>query len=91
MVASIVMPDDLRKLDAVVDAYVGQWLTLMAEGLPAAAADDADWQNLPEHDRRNRAAIFSPRTNPVWMLLDRLVGQESAESMRNLLLAPAER
>jgi nucleoside-diphosphate-sugar epimerase len=90
MVASIVMPDDLRKLSAVVDVYVGQWLTLMAEGLPAAAADDAAWQNLPERDRRNREAIFSPRTNPVWMLLDRLVGQEAATAMRDLLLAPAE-
>jgi hypothetical protein len=30
--------------------------------------------------------MFSARTNPVWTLLDRLVGAESAAAMRALLV-----
>ncbi len=87
MAAAIVQPDDLRKLATVADAYLDQWLRLMANGLPAAAGADAAWQDPGERDRRNRAAMFSPRTNPVWMLLDRLVGAEAAQAMRDLLTA----
>jgi nucleoside-diphosphate-sugar epimerase len=89
MVAAIVNPEDLVKLQSVVDGYVDQWLHLMKDGLSEAALADAAWQNLAERDARNRAAIFSPRTNPVWTLLDRLVGDEAAQAMRNLLLAPS--
>jgi nucleoside-diphosphate-sugar epimerase len=87
MVASIVMPVDLRTLQGIVDVYVDRWIALDAEGLPEGALADATWQDLPERDRRNRAAIFSARTNPVWGLLDRLVGAEVAQSMRAMLLA----
>jgi hypothetical protein len=31
--------------------------------------------------------MFSPRTNPVWILLDRLVGAETSQAMRDLLCA----
>ena len=30
--------------------------------------------------------MFSPRTNPVWGLLDRLVGEQAVEDMRGLLV-----
>jgi nucleoside-diphosphate-sugar epimerase len=86
MAAAIVMPDDLRRLEAVTDVYVDRWITLVRDGLPEAAAADATGQDLAGRDARNRAAMFSPRTNPVWGLLDRLVGAEQATAMRDLLL-----
>ncbi len=86
MVASIVAPDDLGRLDDVIGAYVDRWLSLVGFGLTDAALDAAAWQDLPTRDHENRAAMFSPRTNPVWILLDRLVGPESAARMRDLLV-----
>ena len=86
MVAAIVNPADLTKLADVTETYVGRWLELVASGLPAEVVESVRWQNLPERDDRNRAAMFSPRTNSVWTLLDRLVGVETAEKMRSLLV-----
>ncbi len=85
MVAAIVMPNELKSLSGVVDAYLDQWIHLVVSGLPVAAANDAKWQDLAERDRRNRAAMFSPRTNPVWGFLDRIVGAQAAEDMKALL------
>jgi hypothetical protein len=85
MVAAIVMPEDLRGLQGAVDVYVERWLSAMQEGLSDAALADASWQDLPTRDRMNRAAMFSPRTNPVWGLLDRLVGVDAAAAMVALL------
>jgi nucleoside-diphosphate-sugar epimerase len=86
MVAAIVTPADLHKLTNVTDAYIDRWLDLMSAGLPAEVADSVTWQDLPQRDRRNREAMFSPRTNPVWILLDRLVGADAASQMRELLI-----
>ena len=87
MLAAIAAPGDLKALAPAVDAYVDQWLNLVNSGLPQTAAADAQWQNVAERDRRNRAAIFSPAANPVWFLLDRLVGAEQSAAMRALLIA----
>ncbi len=85
MVAAIVRPEDLRGLSDVVDAYVDQWVELVLKGLPEAAAADATGVDLAGRDARNRAAIFSARTNPVWGFLDRLVGADTARAMVDLL------
>jgi hypothetical protein len=58
----------------------------VANGVGDEVAASVAWQDLPERDARNRDAMFSPRTNPVWMLLDRLVGAESAAAMKKLLI-----
>jgi hypothetical protein len=41
---------------------------------------------LDARDRRNREAMFSPRTNPVWGLLDKLVGPDVAQAMKDVLI-----
>jgi hypothetical protein len=86
MAAAIVAPSDLARLGGVVDAYLDQWLALMGGGLPAEVAASVDWQDLPRRDRLSREAMFSPRTNPVWTLLDRLVGPDTAGQMRAMLV-----
>ena len=87
MVAAIVLPDALRGLSAVTDAYVDRWLSLVAEGLPPVALADAEWQDVSRRDHLNRAAMFAARTNPVWGLLDRLVGEQAVADMRGLLVS----
>jgi len=86
MVAAIVEPADLTKLGGVVDAYVDHWIGLVDAGLDAQIAESVAWQDLPQRDLRNREAMFSPRTNPVWALVDRLVGAESGAAMKSLLI-----
>ncbi len=86
MVAAIVQPDGLKELAPVTDAYVDRWLGLVADGLPLEARADAGWQDLARRDLLNRTAMFSPRTNPVWGLLDRLVGEPAVADMTALLV-----
>ncbi len=87
MVAAIVSPGELAALTPVVDDYLGQWMKLMDGGLPPDVAASLAETDLAERDHRNREAIFSARTNPVWTLLDRLVGADTAAEMRRLLVA----
>lgn len=86
MVAAIVAPDVLPRLEPVTTAYVERWLDLVAEGLPGEASESAAWQDLARRDRLSREAMFSAAANPVWGLLDKLVGAEAAQAMRALLL-----
>jgi len=84
-----VAPEDLKKLGDVVNVYVDHWLALVQNGLNAVVETSVAWQDLAERDHRNRAAMFSPRTNPVWGLVDRLVGAESGAAMKALLIGKA--
>ncbi len=85
MTAAIVAPGDLAQLADVLDAYLDRWCSLLTDGLDAEITKGLGDPDLAERDRRNRAAMFSARTNPVWGLLDRLVGPESARAVRALL------
>ena len=85
MIAAIVDPAALRGLEPAVAAYLDHWIALVGDGVPAMAAADAEWQDVAERDRRNRAAMFSPRTNPVWTILERLVGADATQAMREVL------
>lgn len=86
MVAAIVAPEVLPRLEPVTTAYVTRWLELVTEGLSADVVDAVSWQDLTHRDRLNREAMFSAAANPVWGLLDRLVGPDTAARMRELLL-----
>jgi hypothetical protein len=85
LVAAIVAPSDLSALADVVNAYVACWRQLIAEGVPDDVMQDMGPVDLGVRDARNRAALFSARTNPVWGLLDGLVGAEAAHEMVQLL------
>lgn len=86
MVPAIVAPSDLQELSDVTDAYVERWLELADGAMDPEVATDAASQHVAVRDRRNREAMFSPATNPVWGLLDKLVGQETAERMKDVLI-----
>jgi hypothetical protein len=86
MIAAIAMPDDLKSLTAITDAYVDRWLALLRAGLTADVVAGVQWQDVARRDRLAREAMFSARTNPVWTLLDRLVGPAAAQRMRELLV-----
>jgi nucleoside-diphosphate-sugar epimerase len=68
-------------------AYVDHWLGLVQTGLAPAAQDELAGVDLAARDRKNRGALFSPRTNFVWTLLARLLGDEQTERLRHNLIA----
>jgi hypothetical protein len=86
MVAAIVGPSELAKLGAVTSAYVERWLELVQYGLGEDVDKAVAGHDVAGRDQLNRAAIFSPTANPVWILLERLVGRETARAMRTLLI-----
>lgn len=76
------------QIQAPVTAYLDHWARLVEHGLPAGATPagtPADWA---ERDRANRAAIFDPSVDPVWHNVTRLVGAETAETLRQTLIQP---
>lgn len=89
MVPAIVLPADLLALSDVTDAYVDRWLELVRGAMDPAVAADAGSQHVAIRDTRNREAMFSPQTNPVWGLLDNLVGAQTAGRMKDLLIGRA--
>jgi hypothetical protein len=86
MVPAIVLPADLLALSDVTDAYVDRWLELVNGAMDPEVAAEAASQHVAIRDTRNREAMFSPQTNPVWGLLDKLVGAETAGRMKDLLI-----
>jgi len=77
-------------LGPTVRAYRERWLELCARGLPSVVADDVADVDLPGRDRRLRDALFSPDVDPVWALVDRLVGAERSAELRRFLRGEAE-
>ncbi|GAA4080308.1 hypothetical protein [Nonomuraea soli] len=73
------------KLGPTVDAYLDHWLDLLDRGVPEAGGDLAE-RDLAERDLVNRANLFSPDVDPVWLQVTRLLGQEQAERVRGELL-----
>lgn len=81
MVAAIVDAEHVPMLQPVVDTYVQHWLELLQSGVPT----DVDPGALASRDQRNRDALFNPRTNPVWGLIGKLLGPDTAARMTSLL------
>ncbi|MFN8168648.1 MAG: NAD-dependent epimerase/dehydratase family protein [Candidatus Nanopelagicales bacterium] len=85
MIAAIAAPTDLKALAPITDEYVDRWLGLVRDGLPAEVEQGVAWQDVARRDQLARAAMFSARTNPVWTLLDRLLGPDTAAALRATL------
>ncbi|MFF0493703.1 hypothetical protein ACFYTQ_32185 [Nocardia sp. NPDC004068] len=69
------------ELGGTVAEYLRHWLTLVDKGVPPVDID------LAARDRVNRANLFSPRVDPVWAQVTRLLGAEQAERVRGELLS----
>jgi hypothetical protein len=85
MFAAFVKDDSIAGCATVRDTYVDHWIKLLQDGVSPAVKDEVASQDLSGRDQRNRAALFSPRTNPVWNILGRMVGDEQATRMRDIL------
>ncbi len=71
------------QIHAPVNAYLEHWFGLVEHGIPADAIPAVDFAH---RDRLNRAAIFDPSVDKVWAQVARLVGEETSEKMRGILI-----
>ena len=71
-----------RRVGSAVAGYLEHWLELVGSGDASAAADA---EALVEHDRAQRAELFSPEVDPVWAQVEMLVGDQ-ARTIREELL-----
>jgi hypothetical protein len=85
MLANRATSEAFLALGAVVDAYRNHWLSMVTEGVPAATAPTMTPQAIADRDARLRANIFSPDVDPVWALVDRLIGQQGSGRIQELL------
>lgn len=72
-----------------VAVYRDHWIGLVRGGIPAEALEGIGPDYLDARDRRNRAAIFSPEVDPVWAQVDRLLGSQVSEGLRESLRTAA--
>ncbi|ORT56356.1 hypothetical protein BKD26_28125 [Streptomyces sp. CB03238] len=75
----------LRAVGPIAEEYVEHWLSLAA-AMPAQVAGELAGTDLPERDRRLRTALFSREIDPVWGRVDRLLGTETTDRLRHLLI-----
>ncbi|MFJ3666903.1 hypothetical protein ACIPSE_10655 [Streptomyces sp. NPDC090106] len=75
----------LTAIGPVTDAYLTHWLALAAD-FPADAAEDVKDTDLAERDGRVRALLFSREIDPVWAQVDRLLGADTTDALRTLLI-----
>lgn len=75
-----------EQIQAPVNGYLEHWFKLVEQGLPAEATPGGDYA---QRDQLNRAAIFDPNVDKVWAQVERLVGAETSEKMRHILINQA--
>jgi hypothetical protein len=92
----LVQRADAAAFEAVfepVGAYRDHWFSLVASGVPDQVLEGpgADPSERAARDLRNRAAVFSPEVDPVWLQVDRLLGPEMSGRLQDLLRTPGAR
>ena len=76
-----------------VHRYRDRWLELVGSGIPDDVLDgpSADPGERAARDLRNRAAVFNPEVDPVWLQVDRMLGPEMSGRLQDLLRNPGAR
>ena len=65
--------------------YLDHWLQLEKSGI--SADHDILGTNMSKRDAIHRLTLFSPEVDPVWERVEKMIGKESNEGLRALLLA----
>ncbi|MFO7540935.1 MAG: hypothetical protein R6X32_23075 [Chloroflexota bacterium] len=73
------------QIDEQVNQFLNHWFAIVEAGISAETLDSLDNTNFATRDQRNRAAIFDPEVDPVWSQVERLIGAEMGEKLREML------
>lgn len=76
-----------------VRRYRDRWLELVASDIAPEVLEGpgADPAERAARDLRNRAAVFNPEVDPVWLQVDRLLGAEMSGRLQDMLRTPGAR
>lgn len=86
MLAFRASEEAFQTIQTPVDNYISHWIGLLQNGLPETAVPAGDGADFATRDRLNRAAIFDPDVDKVWHQVTRLVGEETSEKMRQIMI-----
>jgi hypothetical protein len=89
MLAHRADPAAFETVGKPVDEYLAHWLALLERGI-APEVLGTDPSARVARDRANRAALFSPEIDPVWLQVDRLVGPQTSARIRAALTGQEE-
>jgi hypothetical protein len=78
LIGGSVAVDRIADAEAATEAYLNQWVRLVA--VPPDSPLD------PDRDRRHLAALFDPATDEVWDALAELCGTAAIDRLRHLLI-----
>lgn len=73
------------QIDEQVSQFLNHWFAIVDQGISAETLASLDNTNFSTRDQRNRAAIFNPEVDPVWSQVERLIGTEMGEQLREIL------
>ncbi len=73
------------QIDEQVSQFLNHWFAIVDRGISAETLASLDNTNFSTRDQRNRAAIFNPEVDPVWSQVERLIGTEMGEQLREIL------
>ena len=77
--------DAFTKIEASVNKYLEHWFLLIENGISEDITKQFSAEYLATRDRKNRSIIFNPEVDRVWTQVDRLLGAEMSEKMREIL------
>lgn len=77
--------DGFKRVRPSIDFFLDYWMNMVETGISAEAAEGLTPDYLRERDRRARNINFSKEIDPVWFKVDRLLGTELSDRMRNIL------
>lgn len=73
------------RIDEQVSQFLNHWFAILDSGISADTLASLDNTDFATRDQRNRAAIFNPEVDPVWSQVERLIGAEMGEQLREIL------
>ena len=74
----------MDKVGVIAGEYLNHWLSLSCSGMKSKSSFSSS--QITERDRQHRTMLFSPKVDPVWAKVTKMVGKESCDGLRSLLL-----
>jgi hypothetical protein len=73
------------QIDEQVNQFLNHWFAIVEAGISADTLASLNNTDFATRDQRNRAAVFNAEVDPVWNQVERLIGAEMGERLREIL------
>lgn len=83
MIANRATEDSMDPVGSICGDYLDHWINLAKKGIQSPKTLDCD---TALKDHLHRSILFSKEVDPVWDRVEKMIGVESSEKLRSLLL-----